>query len=114
MEDTAIAVKGRINEREGEISVFASDAVPVDITAAEQAPGVEPPLVLRADAQKIDKDKIGELRNALGAYHGATPVHVHLGSTRLELPAWSVNVCTELVSELKSVRGIAVERAGSA
>lgn len=114
VEDTAIAVKGRINEREGEVSVFASDAVPVDITAAEQAPGVEPPLVLRADAQKIDKDRIAELRNALGAYHGATPVHVHLGATRLELPSWSVNVCTELVSELKSVRGIAVERAGSA
>ncbi|WP_374108066.1 DNA polymerase III subunit alpha [Saccharopolyspora sp. 6V] len=111
-EDTALAVKGRVNEREGEISVFASDAVPVDIAAAEHSPGSAPPFVLRADAKKIDKELIGELRNTLGTYRGETPVHVHLGSTRLELPAWPVKVCTELVSELKSLRGIAIERVG--
>ncbi|WP_373690086.1 DNA polymerase III subunit alpha [Saccharopolyspora gregorii] len=113
-EDTALAVKGRVNEREGEISVFASDAVPVDIAAAEHSPGSAPPFVLRADAKKIDKELIGELRNTLGTYRGETPVHVHLGATRLELPAWPVKVCTELVSELKSLRGIAIERVGSA
>ncbi|WP_460958392.1 OB-fold nucleic acid binding domain-containing protein [Parasphingorhabdus pacifica] len=113
-EDNALAVKGRVNEREGEVSVFASDAVPVDIAAAEHAPSSEPPLVLRADAKKIDKNTVAELRDTLGAYHGASPVHIHLGATRLELPAWPVKVCTELVSELKSVRGIAIERAGSA
>ncbi|MBQ6639844.1 MAG: DNA polymerase III subunit alpha [Saccharopolyspora sp.] len=114
VEDNALAVKGRVNEREGEISVFASDAVPVDITAAEHKPGSEPPLVLRADYKKISKDTVAELRNTLGAYHGDTPVHVQLGTTRLELPEWPVKICTELVSELKSVRGIAIERAGSA
>jgi len=113
-EDNALAVKGRVNEREGEISVFASDAVPVDIAAAEHAPGTEPPLVLRADAKKLNKDTIAELRNTLGAYQGATPVHIHLGTTRLALPSWPVKVCTELVSELKSVRGITIERAGAA
>ncbi|MEU6261718.1 DNA polymerase III subunit alpha [Saccharopolyspora shandongensis] len=114
IEDNALAVKGRVNEREGEISVFASDAVPIDITAAEHAPGSEPPLVLRADIKKLSDDTIAELRSTLGTYRGETPVHVHLGKTRLELPAWRVKVCTELVSELKSVRGIAIERVGAA
>ncbi|GAA2345776.1 DNA polymerase III subunit alpha [Saccharopolyspora halophila] len=113
-EDTALAVKGRVNEREGEISVFASDAVPIDITAAEQAPGVAPPLVLRADAKKITSEVLGELRSTLNSYKGSTPVHIQLGKTRMELPAWGVEVCTELVSELKSVRGIVIDRAGAA
>ncbi|TDD82038.1 DNA polymerase III subunit alpha [Saccharopolyspora karakumensis] len=112
VEDNALAVKGRVNEREGEISVFASDAVPIDITAAETDPGSEPPLVLKADSRKLNAEVISELKQTLTAHKGTTPVHVHLGKTRLELPEWPVNVCTELVSELKSVRGIAVERAG--
>ncbi len=114
IEDNAMAVKGRVNEREGEISVFAADAVPVDIAAAEHSPGSAPPFVLRADAKKITKDIVVELRNTLGSYHGDTPVHIHLGATRLELPEWPVKVCTELVSELKSVRGIVIERVSSA
>ncbi|GAB2677400.1 DNA polymerase III subunit alpha [Saccharopolyspora gloriosae] len=113
IEDNAMAVKGRVNEREGEISVFAADAVPVDIAAAEHSPGSAPPLVLRVDAKRITKEIVAELRNTLGSYKGDTPVHIHLSRTRLELPAWPVKVCTELVSELKSVRGIAIERAAS-
>lgn len=113
VEDTAIAVKGRVNEREGEISVFASDAVPVDITAAEHAPGVEPPLVLRANATKLDVDTVAQLRNTLRTHHGETPVHIQVGKHLLELPDWPVKMCTELFSELKSVRGIGIEKAGT-
>ncbi|MBE9375991.1 DNA polymerase III subunit alpha [Saccharopolyspora sp. HNM0983] len=114
VEDSALAVKGRVNEREGEISVFASEAVPVDIAAAEHAPGSEPPLVLRAAPRSVNRDTVAELRSTLGAHRGETPVHVQVGSTRLELPDWPVTVCPELVSELKSVRGFVVDRAGTA
>ncbi|GAB2668126.1 DNA polymerase III subunit alpha [Saccharopolyspora gloriosae] len=110
VEDTAIAVKGRINEREGAISVFASDALPVDISAAETDPGTSPAFVIKVPASRVDKSLVGELKRTLRAHTGDVPVHVKLsgprGVTRLALSSdYFVSTENGLQGELKGLLG---------
>lgn len=110
VEDTAIAVKGRINEREGTISVFASDAVPVDISAAETDPGAEPAFVIKVPVNRVDESLVAELKRTLRAHSGTTPVHVKLqsarGTTRLALSSdFFVSTENGLQGELKGLLG---------
>ena len=110
VEDTAIAVKGRINEREGAISVFASDAVPVDISAAETDPGTSPAFVIKVPASRVDRSLVGELKRTLRAHSGDVPVHLKLsgpkGVTRLALSSdYFVSTDNGLQGELKGLLG---------
>jgi DNA polymerase-3 subunit alpha len=110
VEDTALAVKGRINEREGAISVFASDAVPVDISSAETDPGTSPAFVIKVPVAKVDRSLVGELKRTLQAHSGTVPVHVKLqgprGITRLALSSdYFVSTENGLQGELKGLLG---------
>ncbi|GAA4830111.1 DNA polymerase III subunit alpha [Saccharopolyspora rosea] len=110
VEDTALAVKGRINEREGTISVFASDAVQVDISAAETDPGTSPAFVIKVPVNRVDQSLVTELKRTLQAHAGTTPVHVKLqsprGTTRLALSSdYFVSTENGLQGELKGLLG---------
>ncbi|MGH3621925.1 MAG: DNA polymerase III subunit alpha [Sciscionella sp.] len=115
--DSAVAVKGRVNWRDDSMSIFAGGLVPLDISSAEHNPTFGDLLfVLRADAARLDKEAVLELRSALRAHRGDTPVHIIVcGSTetRLALPDYPVKVCSALLGELKGIRGITVEQAGT-
>ncbi|RKT88655.1 DNA polymerase-3 subunit alpha [Saccharopolyspora antimicrobica] len=116
VEDTAIAIKGRINEREGTISVFASDTVPVDISAAETDPGTNP-LTVEVEARHVDLDYVHELRATLRAHRGSTPVRVVIRHgqrrTRLAVDRYPVEPSPALFGELKGLRGTRVLSSGS-
>ncbi|WP_190822354.1 DNA polymerase III subunit alpha [Saccharopolyspora pogona] len=110
VEDTALAVKGRINEREGTISVFASDAVPVDISAAETDPGTDPAFVIKVPVGRVNQSLVAELKRTLQAHTGATPVQLKLqsprGTTRLALSSdYFVSTENGLQGELKGLLG---------
>jgi len=110
VEDTAIAVKGRVNEREGAVSVFASDAVPVDISAAETDPGTDPAFVIKVPINRVDRSLVTELKRTLKAHGGSVPVHVKLqgpqGVTRLALSSdYFVSTENGLQGELKGLLG---------
>ncbi|QGK70871.1 DNA polymerase III subunit alpha [Allosaccharopolyspora coralli] len=110
VEDTAIAVKGRINEREGTVSVFASDALPIDISAAETDPGTSPAFVIKVPANRVDRSLVTELKRTLQAHSGDVPVHVKLqgprGVTRLALSSdFFVATDNGLQGELKGLLG---------
>ncbi|GAA0520302.1 DNA-directed DNA polymerase [Saccharopolyspora subtropica] len=110
VEDTALAVKGRVNEREGTISVFASDAVPVDISAAETDPGTSPAFVIKVPVARVDQSLVAELKRTLRAHAGTTPVHLKLqsprGTTRLALSSdFFVSTENGLQGELKGLLG---------
>ncbi|MGW3471697.1 DNA polymerase III subunit alpha, partial [Saccharopolyspora sp. NPDC000995] len=111
VEDTALAVKGRINEREGTISVFASDAVPVDISAAETDAGVNP-VTLEVEARYVDLDYMHELRATLRAHRGSTPLRVVVRHgarrTKLAVDQYPIDPSPALFGELKSLRGTRV------
>jgi DNA polymerase-3 subunit alpha len=110
--DTAVAIKGRVNWREDKMSVFGSEVISLDITDAEFNPGTTPPLMLRADATKLDREAVLELRSTLVAHKGDTPVHILMGhpdgDMALTVDDYRVKVSAALVGELKGIAGITV------
>jgi DNA polymerase III subunit alpha len=114
MADTAVAIKGRVNWREDKMSIFGSEVISLDIGDAEHNPNTPPAFVLRADVSKLDHDVAMELRSALLAHKGDTPVHIVLGREGREAPLvlaidnYPVTVGSALVSELKTISGITV------
>ncbi|SHK85047.1 DNA polymerase III, alpha subunit [Pseudonocardia thermophila] len=111
--DSAVAVKGRVNWRDERMSVFASGIITLDISAAQNNPGAEPPLVLKADATRIDEAVVAELKSALTAHRGDTPLQLVLCYKNRETALavdekFSVKVSSALLGELKSIPGIAV------
>ncbi|MGB3438023.1 MAG: DNA polymerase III subunit alpha [Actinophytocola sp.] len=117
--DSAVAVKGRVNWRDDAMSIFAGALVTLDISDAEHNPiaAAEVPFVLRADAAQLDQDAVAELKSALEAHRGETPVQIVVCSTheiRMAVPDFPVKVSGALVGELKSIRGITVESTSSA
>ncbi len=112
MADAAVAVKGRVNWRDDQMSIFGSGVVVLDISDAEHNPGTAPPFVLRADPTQLEQDGVAELRSALAAHKGDTPVHIlvcHNGrETALAIDDFPVNPTSSLVGELKGIRGISV------
>jgi DNA polymerase-3 subunit alpha len=108
--DSAVAVKGRVNWRDERMSVFASGVVSLDIADAQA--GLVQPLVLKADALKLDHATVGELKSALIAHAGDTPLTLVLcyrnRETPLSIDGFSVSVTSALLGELKGIPGIAV------
>jgi DNA polymerase-3 subunit alpha len=108
--DSAVAVKGRVMWRDERMSVFASGLIPLDISAAQADPGLIPPLVIKAEATRIDESVVAELKSALLAHAGDTPLTLVLchGSreTPLAIRDFPVKVSSALLGELKSIPGI--------
>ena len=108
--DTAVAVRGRVNWRDERMSVFASGLVPLDIADAQA--GLVTPLVLKADAVRINPTTVSELKSTLVAHAGDNPVTLVLcyanRETPLAIDGFSVSVSSALLGELKSIPGIAV------
>ncbi|MGC7102989.1 DNA polymerase III subunit alpha, partial [Amycolatopsis lurida] len=107
-EDNPVVVKGRVNWREGKMSVFGAGVDPLDISDL----GEESPLVLRASAEKLDGEVVGELKSALLAHAGDTPVRIELVAgqrlRRYALDDYPVRVSSMLLGELKGIPGISV------
>ncbi|MGH3567179.1 MAG: DNA polymerase III subunit alpha [Pseudonocardia sp.] len=114
--DSAVTVKGRVNWRDDTMSIFAGGLITLDISDAEHNPTAagDLPFVLRAEAAQLTSARVAELKSALLAHRGDTPVHIVLcGSheTTLECPDFPVKVSGALIGEIKSIRGITVETA---
>ncbi|WP_434093883.1 DNA polymerase III subunit alpha [Saccharomonospora azurea] len=109
-EDNAILVKGRVNYREEKMSVFGASATQIDISSAEHNPGSGPvPLVLRIIPDQFTEDAARELRSAVSAHRGDTPLHLLLcGETEtvLEAPDFPVSNTSTLLGELKGIPGV--------
>ncbi|MFI6031442.1 DNA polymerase III subunit alpha [Amycolatopsis magusensis] len=107
-EDNPVVVKGRVNWREGKMSVFGAGVDPLDISNLSE----EAPLVLRASADKLDREVVGELKSALLAHAGDTPVRVELVAgqrvRRYALDDYPVRLSSMLLGELKGIPGISV------
>jgi DNA polymerase-3 subunit alpha len=112
VEDAAVAVKGRVNWREGKMSVFGAGVVPLDISDAETNPGAEPPVVLLCNVEKLNEDVVGELKRTLAVHKGETPVHLKVSynqrTTVLAVDDYPVTVTPAFLGEIKSLPGIAL------
>ncbi|MYW91528.1 DNA polymerase III subunit alpha [Amycolatopsis rubida] len=103
VEDNAVLVKGRVNWREDRMSVFGAELAPLDLTELG-----ETPLVLHTRAEKVTLPVVLELKQALLAHQGNTPVHLHVGERRYALDGYSVKVTPALLGEVETIRGITV------
>ena len=115
VEDAAVAVKGRVNWREGKMSVFGSAVVPLDISDAEHNPGAAPPVVLLCNVDKLTEDVISELKRTLAVHRGDTPVHLKVcyeqRTTLLAVDDYPITVSPAFLGEIKAIPGIVLSSA---
>ena len=105
LEDAVISVTGRLNEREGTLSVFAQDLVVLEVTDAD----LKPPVVIALHTSKVTERLTGELRGILVAHPGPTPVQLKLESPRgallFAVPGFCVEPTSAFMGDIKSLLG---------
>ncbi|WP_067602900.1 DNA polymerase III subunit alpha [Nocardiopsis listeri] len=106
LEDTAVTVKGRLNDRDGTWSMFASEMSILDISHITEG---EPPVLLTLDEKRLSSDLVGDLRQILSTHKGDTPVRVRVDnpvrSRIYALENYSVRISPEFNGEVKSLLG---------
>ncbi|HUK71537.1 MAG TPA: DNA polymerase III subunit alpha [Streptosporangiaceae bacterium] len=108
--DATVCVKGRLNERDGTVSIFAQDLTPLDISSA--GPGTGPPLVIALHQDKVSAVLAAELKHVLHAHPGATRVHLKLerpgrNPLLIDLSEFSVEPSNSFMADIKSLLGAA-------
>ena len=106
IEDNVISVRGRLNERDGTLSMFGSELTVLDISSAEH--GSKPPIHLTIPAGSVTQKLVRELRRTLYAHPGDVPVRLlvkgRAKSTLYELGP-SVSPESGFASEIKTLLG---------
>ncbi|MFH9347972.1 DNA polymerase III subunit alpha [Kitasatospora sp. NPDC017646] len=87
IEDNVISVRGRLNERDGSLSVFGQEITTLDVSSAEL--GTKPPVQITVPASRITPEVVAELKLALQNHPGDVPV-------RLLTTNWDKNTLYEL------------------
>jgi DNA polymerase-3 subunit alpha len=110
--DSVVTVKGRVNWREDTMSVFGSGVIPVDISDAEHNPNTAA-FILRAKATELSEENVVELKSALRAHKGTTPVEFVVVSSNFHektyaLDDYPVDESSALRGELRGIHGVEV------
>ncbi|MFH8384624.1 DNA polymerase III subunit alpha [Kitasatospora sp. NPDC018058] len=98
IEDNVISVRGRLNERDGSLSVFGQEITTLDVSSAEL--GTKPPVQITVPAARITPETVAELKLALQAHPGDVPV-------RLLTTNWDKNTLYELGFRVNPDNGLA-------
>jgi DNA polymerase-3 subunit alpha len=105
VDDACVSVRGRLNERDGAISVFGQELVPLDLSNVGQAM----PLQLTINARQLNQRSVAELGHILAAHPGPRPVRLTLQEPRskvlFDLPGHPVEYSSALISEIKTLFG---------
>ncbi|MER6397155.1 MULTISPECIES: DNA polymerase III subunit alpha [unclassified Kitasatospora] len=106
VEDNVISARGRLNERDGSLSIFGQEITTLDVSSAEL--GTKPPVQITAPLGKITPTVVGELKLALQAHPGDVPVRLLTTNwdkdTLYEL-GFLVNPDNGLASDIKTLLG---------
>ncbi|HEY2762499.1 MAG TPA: DNA polymerase III subunit alpha, partial [Pseudonocardiaceae bacterium] len=109
IEDSAVAVQGRINRRDGMVSIFAVDIVPLDIVDADLLSfDQDPPVILMAQTRKITPQLVENLKRVLNSHPGNRPVRLQLqgrNNFTVALGDHSVAVSAEFYGDVKALLG---------
>ncbi|WP_406344555.1 OB-fold nucleic acid binding domain-containing protein [Streptomyces sp. NBC_01578] len=81
--DTVVSVQGRLNDRDGAVSIFGQEIQVLDVSSAES--GGRPPVTLSFSSYKINERTVSELKRILAAHKGESPVRM-----RVQTPAKTV------------------------
>jgi DNA polymerase III subunit alpha len=78
MADSVVAVRGRLNERDGALSIFGQSLETLDTSSLGSNAG--PPVTLTVQTHRVTQDFVHDLRQVLITHPGSTPVHLRLES----------------------------------
>ncbi len=106
LEDAVVAVKGRLNEREGAISIFGHDLAVLDVASV----GTAMPVTLSLREQRVSPTLVQDLKKIVEAHPGARPLRIRLEgpqgrSTLLAIPNFSVDASSAFMGDVKSLLG---------
>jgi DNA polymerase III subunit alpha len=106
-EDAAVAVHGRLNDRDGAISVFAQDLASLDLAAVRPS---GPPVVIALHHDRITAELTAELRHILEAHPGGTQVILKMersgeGPLLMDLCDFPVQPSSSFMADIKSLLG---------
>lgn len=104
-EDNVIAVKGRIEDRDGTVNVFGRELAVLDVSSAEH--GGKPPVRLALPAHRITEQSVRELKRILADHPGDSPVHLSVrGARKTIVYALQAKVdATTVASDVKGTFG---------
>ncbi|HEU5418949.1 MAG TPA: DNA polymerase III subunit alpha [Streptosporangiaceae bacterium] len=107
-EDAAVSVRGRINDRDGTLSLFAQDLTTLDLTTIRNASG--PPVVIALHHDKITAELTAELKHILQAHPGATQVILKMersgdAPVLMDLCNFPVQPSSSFMADIKSLLG---------
>ena len=107
--DTAVSVQGRINERDGTISIIAMELTLLDLAPP---PAGGPPVVITLRSDKITAELVAELKHILQAHPGRTRVIVKMEAPGksprlLDLHDFPVEPTSSFMADIKSLLGAA-------
>lgn len=74
--DRVVSVSGRINERDGQINIYAETLEILDVSLA--GPGKTKPVVVTLPMARAEPQTVDALKKILESYPGGAPVHVRL------------------------------------
>ncbi|WP_030019742.1 OB-fold nucleic acid binding domain-containing protein, partial [Streptomyces monomycini] len=74
VEDSVVSVQGRINDRDGTVSIFGQELNVLDITSAERTGAA--PVQLSLPYHRVNEPTLKELKRIMGAHPGDNPVHL--------------------------------------
>jgi DNA polymerase-3 subunit alpha len=105
VEDSVITVQGRVNDRDGAISIFGQELQVLDVTSVERDGAA--PVQLRLPYHRINEPCINELKRIMGSHPGQNPVQLAVRGPRktivYQLPSL-VNAAT-IASDIKGSFG---------
>jgi DNA polymerase-3 subunit alpha len=107
VEDAVVSVVGRLNERDGAISIFGQDLEVLDITYADA--DRKPAVTITLRSTRVNPNLVDELKRVLLAHPGDNPVQLRLQSPQralvLSLPEFPVDPTSAFMGEVKSLLG---------
>ncbi len=98
IEDNVVSVRGRLNERDGSLSIFGQELTTLDVSSAEL--GTKPPVQITVPAARVTPGVVAELKLALQAHPGDVPV-------RLLTTGWDKDTLYELGFQVNPDNGFA-------
>ncbi|MEO3793179.1 DNA polymerase III subunit alpha [Nonomuraea sp. B10E15] len=106
-EDSVVAVRGQINNRDGAISIFATDLTVVDVSGVNSDGA---PITLLLREERVTPQLLEELRQVLKLHEGKVPLHINLkrpaGKTMvLAVPDFPVNAEPSFAADVKALLG---------
>ncbi|TXS04923.1 DNA polymerase III subunit alpha [Streptomyces sp. col6] len=106
LEDSVISVQGRINDRDGALSIFGQEIQVLDISSAERSGAA--PIHLRLPYHRVNQQLITELKRIMQAHPGENPVRLSVrgpSKTTVFQLASNVNAHT-IASDIKGTFGM--------